>query len=138
MTTIIEEFGQNAGKVWQMLNQKGPLSEKKLINTTFLNEHKIHAAIGWLARENKICCNGTIYKIGETNLIGKIGTDAGTIWSVLSRSGTDVNLSSLSRLTRINVNDVYAAVGWLARENKIDVQTVMKQKNQRLRVKLKQ
>jgi hypothetical protein len=138
MSTIIDEFGQNAGKIWQTLHEKGPLSVKKLINTTYLNERQLHAAVGWLARENKICSNGTIYKNGETNLVGKIGTDAGTIWSVLSKSGTDVDLTSLSRLTRINVNDIYAAVGWLARENKIDVQTVMKQKNQQVRMKLKQ
>ena len=53
MSIIIEEFGQNAGKVWQALNEKGPLSEIKLINNTFLNEHQLNAAVGWLARENK-------------------------------------------------------------------------------------
>ena len=52
MSTVIDEFGQNAGKVWEMLNEKGPLSEKKLINSTFLKEHQLCAAVGWLAREN--------------------------------------------------------------------------------------
>jgi len=138
MSPIIAEFGQNAGKVWQVLNEKGPLSEIKLINTTFLNEHQLCAAVGWLARENKIGRNGTVYKIGGTNLEGKIGFDAGKIWTVLSQQQTDVDISSLARLTRIDVKDVYSAIGWLARENKIDAKNVMKQKNQQLKVSLKQ
>jgi len=138
MSPIIAEFGQNAGKVWQVLHEKGPLSEIKLINTTFLNEHQLCAAVGWLARENKICRNGNVYKIGGTNLEGKIGFDAGKIWTVLSQQQTDVDISSLARLTRIDVKDVYAAIGWLARENKIDAKNVVKQKNQLLKVSLKQ
>jgi hypothetical protein len=137
MGTTIDEFGQNAGKVWQALNEKGPLSETKLINTTFLNEHQVQAAVGWLARENKICRNGTVYKIGGTNLIDKIGSDAGKVWTVLSKKQTDVDISSLVRLTRINVNDVYAAIGWLARENKIYAKNVNQQKTSQLKVALK-
>jgi hypothetical protein len=137
MSIIIEEFGQNAGKVWKALNEKGPLSEIKLINNTFLNERQLNAAVGWLARENKICRNGTVYKIGGTNLEGKIGFDAGKIWTLLSQQQADVDISSLARLTRIEVKDVYAAIGWLARENKIDAMKVMKQKNQQLKVSLK-
>jgi len=137
MSYYIDEFGQNAGKVWQTLNVKGPLSETKLINSTFLNEHQIHAAVGWLARENKICQNGTVYKIGGTNLEGKIGFDAGKVWTVLAKQHTDVAITSLSRLTRINVNDVFAAIGWLARENKIEAKTIKSKKSQQLKVSLK-
>jgi hypothetical protein len=137
MGSTIEEFGQNAGKVWQTLNAKGPLSETKLLNTTFLNEHEFRTAVGWLARENKICRNKTVYKIGETNLVEKIGTDAGKIWTALSKQQAEVDISVLARLTRINVNDVYTAVGWLARENKIDAKNVMKQNTQQLKVTLK-
>jgi len=137
MNTVIEEFGQNAGKVWHALNVKGPLTETKLINTTFLNEHQVHAAVGWLARENKICQNRTVYKIGGTNLEEKIGFDAGKVWTVLSKQQTDVGISSLVQLTKINVNDVFAAIGWLARENKIEATTIMNKKNQQLKVSLK-
>lgn len=138
MNTVVDEFGQNAGKVWQMLNQKGPLSETKLMNFTFLNDRQIRAAVGWLARENKICRNGTVYKIGGTNLVEQIGTAAGKIWTVLSQQQNEIDISALSRLTRININDVYTAIGWLARENKIDAKTVMNQKNNQLKVRLKQ
>jgi len=137
MTTIVEEFGQNAGKIWQALHEKGPLSETKLINTTFLNEHQLRAAVGWLARENKICRNGSIYKLGSTNLVEKVGTDAGKVWTILSKKQTDVDISSLTRLTKIGMNDVYTALGWLARENKIDVKADLKQKNQQLKAVLK-
>jgi Winged helix-turn-helix domain (DUF2582) len=137
LSNVIDEFGQSAGKVWQALNIKGPLSETKLINTTFLNEHQVHAAVGWLARENKICQNGTVYKIGWTNLEGKIGFDAGKVWTVLAKQHTNVGISSLARLTRINVNDVFAAIGWLARENKIEAKAVKNKKSQQLKVSLK-
>ncbi len=137
MCDVIDEFGENAGKVWQALNTKGPLSETKLINTTFLNEHQVHAAVGWLARENKICQNRTVYKIGGTNLEGKIGFDAGKIWTVLEKQQTDVGISALVQLTRINVNDVFAAIGWLARENKIKAKTIKSKKDQQLKVSLK-
>jgi len=137
MTTIVEEFGQNAGKVWQVLQKKGPLSQTKLITTTSLDEHQLQAAVGWLAREDKICRQGTVYKLGSTNLVEKVGADAGKIWTTLSKKQTDIDISSLTRLTRINVNDVYTALGWLARENKIEVKGDQKQKNQQIKVILK-
>ena len=137
MNMTINELGQNAGKVWQLLNEKGPLSETKLINFSLLKEWQLRTAVGWLARENKICRNGTVYKIGNTNLVSEIGTDAGKIWTVLSQQQNEIDISSLSRLTKINVNDAYTAVGWLARENKIDAKTVMKQKTSQLKIKLK-
>jgi hypothetical protein len=133
---VTQEFGQNAGKVWQALVEKGPLSESKLVNTTFLDEHQVFTAVGWLARENKICCNRTVYKIGDTNLVEKIGSDAGKIWSVLFKQQTEMNISSLARLAKMHINDAYAAVGWLARENKIKATILPKQKNQQLKIRL--
>lgn len=138
MNSVIDEFGQYAGKVWQMLHKKGPLSETKLMNFTFLKDRQIRAAVGWLARENKICRNGTVYKIGDTNLIRQIGTDAGKIWTTLSKQQSEVDISSLSRLAKINVNDVYTAIGWLAREDKIEAKTVLTKKDTQLKVRLKQ
>jgi hypothetical protein len=137
MTTIVEEFGQNAGKVWQALYTKGPLSQTKLSTTTFLEQHQLQAAIGWLAREGKICRNGTVYKLGSTNLVEKVGNDAGKIWNALSKKQTDVDISSLTRITKIGVNDVYTALGWLARENKIEVKADSNQKNKPIKVLLK-
>ena len=137
MSTIVDKFGKNAGKIWQALNMKGPLSETKLINTTLLDEHEVRTAVGWLARENKICQNGTMYKIGGTNLEGKIGVDAGKVWTVLSKKQGDIPISTLAQMANIDVNDVFSAVGWLAREDKIEARTVMMKKNQQLKVSLK-
>ena len=56
---------------------------------------------------------------------------------VLAKQQTDVDISSLARLTRINVNDTFAAIGWLARENKIEAKTIRDKKSQQLKVSLK-
>ena len=67
----------------------------------------------------------------------KIGADAGKIWTVISSKG-EIDVSSLAKLAKVNVKDVYTAVGWLARENKVDAKTVMKQKSEQLKVCIKQ
>jgi hypothetical protein len=122
MKNVINEYGENAGKVWQALHDQGPLPQTKLIRTTKLKDEEVHSAIGWLARENKInknsTQNGTIYNLGDTNLTSKIGADAGKIWKTLHVFGEN-DVSELSRLTRLEKKEVEAALGWLARENKI-------------------
>ncbi|MBN2413690.1 winged helix-turn-helix domain-containing protein [candidate division KSB1 bacterium] len=48
------EIGVLAGNVWELLNKKGPMTLtqlKKLVNS---NDFTLHAAIGWLAREDKL------------------------------------------------------------------------------------
>ena len=129
MGTSIEEFGENAGKVWRALQTNGPLSETKLMNFTFISEHQLHAAVGWLARENKICKNGTVYKIGDTNLTTKIGEDAGKVWTAL-QTQKEAEVSTIARCAQLEVNDAYTALGWLARENKVDTKSMMKQRKQ--------
>lgn len=120
MSNIIEKFGQNAGKIWTTLNVYGSLSKTFLIKKTRLKENDFYAGIGWLARENKICKDGSTYKLGETNLTSKIGEDAGEIWKTL-HTLEEVDISSIAKLARIEEKDAYSAVGWLAREDKIQV-----------------
>ena len=57
MIDFIGEVGINAGKVWETLNSNGILTEIQLMENTNLTENEIFTAIGWLARENKICKN---------------------------------------------------------------------------------
>lgn len=116
---IIGSFEQNVGKVWKVLDSKGPITENKLMRGTGLKNNMFHSAVGWLARENKICKEDTIYKLGETNLISKIGKDAGKVWRVLDTWG-EVDAISISKLARIVEKDMFSAVGWLAREGKIE------------------
>ncbi|KAA6301832.1 MAG: hypothetical protein EZS26_001995 [Candidatus Ordinivivax streblomastigis] len=48
----------------------------------------------------------------------KIGIDAGSVWSVLSESGAK-SLKELKKLAKLTEKDLYAALGWLAREGKL-------------------
>ena len=136
MPNLVEEFGYNAGKIWDTLNTQGPLSETKLLSKTMLDERQLHAAIGWLARENKICKNGTIYKLGQTNLTNKIGADAGKLWNALNTK-KEADMSSVAKMAKIQERDAYTALGWLARENKIDTYIITTPKEKKIKIKLK-
>lgn len=120
MADVVEEFGLNAGRVWSALNSYGSLTDTQLMEDTSLRTHELYAAIGWLARENKICKNGELYKLDDTNLTGKIGRDAGKIWQLLVTEDK-VDTIYVSKLTKMNEKDTYSALGWLAREGKIQI-----------------
>ncbi len=120
MADVVEEFGLNAGRVWTALNSYGSLTDTQLMEDTSLRTHELYAAIGWLARENKICKNGELYKLDDTNLTGKIGRDAGKIWQLLVTEDK-VDTLYVSKLTKMNEKDTYSALGWLAREGKIQI-----------------
>jgi hypothetical protein len=111
--------GNQAGTIWQILHEHGSLPESELLALTHLTEPQLYTAIGWLARENKIRKENNMYVLGETNLGPFIGKDAGKIWRTLEIWG-EVDVLSLSRLSRIVEHDVFTAVGWLAREGKVD------------------
>ena len=54
MDTILK-IGENAGIVWNALNDLGKLDVKQLKKATKLRTDKeLFAAIGWLAREEKL------------------------------------------------------------------------------------
>ena len=57
MTTDIIGFW--AGKVWNALNEADVLGMKQLKKITKLKEKEIYAALGWLARENKVAFSET-------------------------------------------------------------------------------
>lgn len=48
------EIGLNAGKVWQLLSDYAKWSYSSLKRKTGLKDKELGAAIGWLAREDKI------------------------------------------------------------------------------------
>ncbi|HQB69442.1 MAG TPA: winged helix-turn-helix domain-containing protein [Paludibacteraceae bacterium] len=48
-----EKIGMNAGVVWNALNE-GPKELKALKKATKLTEKDLYAALGWLAREEKV------------------------------------------------------------------------------------
>jgi transcription initiation factor IIE alpha subunit len=49
-----EIFGVNAGKVWNVLKTKGPLSSTAIAKETGLKLNDVFGALGWLGREGKI------------------------------------------------------------------------------------
>ncbi len=48
----------------------------------------------------------------------KIGTNAGLVWQSLNEGAKEVK--ALKKATKLNDKDLYAALGWLAREEKIN------------------
>ena len=118
MKNAVDNFGRTAGKIWRALDKNGPLSEEALVKKTRLNKNDFYAGIGWLARENKVSKDGTIYRLSETNLTEKIGGDAGKIWNTLNTT-KDINVTSITKISQVKIKDAYSALGWLARENKI-------------------
>ena len=51
---MIFTIGENAGLVWQMLDEQHEMSLAQLKSRLGLNDAALWAAIGWLAREGEI------------------------------------------------------------------------------------
>lgn len=49
----------------------------------------------------------------------KIGNNAGSVWTVLNAAGEPKSLKEIKKLTKLTEKDLYAALGWLAREDKL-------------------
>jgi len=120
MIDVIDEFGLNAGRVWRALNSCGPLNEIQLIEETCLRENEVFAAVGWLARENKIRKDYDVYQLDQTNLTFEIGKSAGEIWNLLYAKD-ELDTNHISRLINKDEKNIFFALGWLARENKIQL-----------------
>jgi len=127
MNEIIKSFGNNAGKIWDVLKEEGPQVQTKLMKKTNLTSNEFHGAVGWLARENKLTVDKRTYKIGDTNLTEKIGTSAGKVWNMLG-SRSEIDVSTITRISKIKKRDCYSALGWLAREGKITAKITVKKK----------
>ena len=118
MIDVSEEFGFNAGRVWTALKDNGPLTLNQLIEETSLRQNEVLAAVGWLARENKIRKEGEVFCLDQTNLTFTIGGNAGKIWNALFENG-ELDTNNISKLIKLDESDTFSALGWLARENKI-------------------
>ncbi len=49
----------------------------------------------------------------------KIGNNAGIVWNALEGQGSK-NLKDVKKATKLTEKDLYAALGWLAREEKLN------------------
>jgi len=126
---VEKAIGQNAGKIYTELSKYSSLQQINLIEKTNLNDHDFYFALGWLARENKIRKDDETFALGETNLTSKIGVHAGRVWESLHVSG-ELDISSIAQSTHLEEKDVYAALGWLAREGKIAEQKIVPAQHQ--------
>ncbi|NDV46750.1 hypothetical protein D0T49_06780 [Paludibacter sp. 221] len=55
-------------------------------------------------------------------MLEKIGTNAGHIWTVLENG--EASLKAVKKATKLTEKDLNMALGWLAREGKIDLYDV--------------
>ncbi|MDE6403147.1 MAG: winged helix-turn-helix domain-containing protein [Muribaculaceae bacterium] len=51
----------------------------------------------------------------------KIGTYAGLVWNALNEADV-LGTKQLKKITKLKDKEVYAAIGWLAREGKINIE----------------
>ncbi len=111
--------GENAGRVWHVVNEKLSVDEQTLKLTAMLGEEEFYTAIGWLARENKIKKTNNFYSLDASNLSKDIGTNAGKIWKILD-IWEEADIQTLQQLADTSHEEIYTGLGWLAREGKID------------------
>jgi hypothetical protein len=51
---IKHKIGENAGQIWQQLNEKGEMQVKELLKISAIEETEFNRSLGWLAREDKV------------------------------------------------------------------------------------
>ena len=54
-TSSVDHIGETAGQAWKTLAANGPMSLAKLVKAVGEPRDTVMQAIGWLAREDKIC-----------------------------------------------------------------------------------
>lgn len=51
-----------------------------------------------------------------------IGNWAGLVWTALDKLDVVAGLKQLKKETKLKKEEIYAAIGWLAREGKVEIQ----------------
>jgi len=52
--------------------------------------------------------------------IETIGTNAGSVWTALNEAET-LGVKQIKKVTKLKDKEIFAALGWLAREGKINI-----------------
>ena len=69
----------------------------------------------------------------ETMVESIFGVNAGIVWKALNQSGP-YTIEDLVKTTSLSREEVYGALGWLGRENKISVEMQGRPRGRRARV----
>lgn len=59
-------------------------------------------------------------------MVEKIGMNAGKVWTILDEGGRQ-NVKEIKKAAKLTDKDLYAALGWLAREGKVALETEAKE-----------
>lgn len=49
-----QTIGENAGHIWQLLNEQGEMQLTELLKVSKIGEADFNRSLGWLAREDKV------------------------------------------------------------------------------------
>lgn len=52
--TWVDQVGEIAGEVWNLLRKRGPLTIARLVKQIDAPRDQVMQAVGWLAREDKV------------------------------------------------------------------------------------
>ncbi len=122
MDDFSAQIEKNAGKIYQRLNAEDlkQASAQELKDQTDLTDHELFLSIGWLAKENKInkSKNNGLYYLGESSIAADINKHAERVRHTLQNKSKK-NVASIARSAELRPMEVYIALGWLAREDKI-------------------
>ena len=53
-TNLTHKIGNNAGRIWKILDIWGDIDIQSIQRLADIQEEEVHTALGWLAREDKI------------------------------------------------------------------------------------
>ncbi len=51
---MLHTIGENAGRIWQLINEKDETQLKELLKCSKMEEPDFYMSLGWLAREGKV------------------------------------------------------------------------------------
>jgi len=71
--------------------------------------------------------------VTETTIESIFGVNAGIVWEVLNKKGP-CTIEDLVKNTSLSREEVYSALGWLGRENKISIEMQGRARGRRARV----
>jgi len=61
-TNLVDEIGENAGKVWNVLSTRNDIDVTAIARLSKISKEDCYSALGWLAREGKISAKLTVRK----------------------------------------------------------------------------